>query len=137
MRKPDLRRQVQWVGDHRLPAQPIGPGKTADSVAHRTGPGAHEGQARHPGHDQPTRHAGSTARGVCLMDAHAPETEYRSSMQAAALAFLQLHRAEHLGDDEQLADRAVSYLVRALEVPLFLAPRLVELAMSELLRPDW
>jgi hypothetical protein len=71
------------------------------------------------------------------MDAHAPETEYRSSMQAAALAFLQLHRAEHLGDDEQLADRAVSYLVRAMEVPLFLAPRLVELAMSELLRPDW
>lgn len=58
--------------------------------------------------------------------------EYRSSMQQAALAFLQRHQGEHLADDGHLFDRAVSYLVNALDVPTFMADRLVYLAMSEL-----
>lgn len=58
--------------------------------------------------------------------------EYRRSMQQAALAFLQRHQGEHLADDGHLFDRAVSYLVNALEVPTFMADRLVYLAMSEL-----
>lgn len=58
--------------------------------------------------------------------------EYRSTMQQAAQAFLQRHQAEHLADDGHLFDRAVSYLVNALDVPSFMADRLVHLAMSEL-----
>ena len=58
--------------------------------------------------------------------------EYRASMQAAALGFLQRHQAEHLTDDGALFDRAVNYLVQAMDVPLFMAPRLAHLAMSEL-----
>ncbi len=58
--------------------------------------------------------------------------EYRASMQRAALTFLQRHQAEHLTDDGHLFERAVSYLVNGLEVPTFMADRLVHLAMSEL-----
>jgi hypothetical protein len=58
--------------------------------------------------------------------------EYRSSMQSAALAFLLRHQGEHLVDDGQLFERANGYLVNSLEVPAFMAPRLVHLAMSEL-----
>lgn len=58
--------------------------------------------------------------------------EYRASMQRAALTFLQRHQGEHLTDDGHLFDRAVSYLVNGLEVPTFMADRLVHLAMSEL-----
>ncbi len=58
--------------------------------------------------------------------------EYRSSMQLAARHFLKRHQAEHLADDGKLFDRAVSYLVNSLEVPAFMADRLVHLAMSEL-----
>lgn len=58
--------------------------------------------------------------------------EYRATMQRAALTFLQRHQAEHLTDDGHLFERAVSYLVNGLEVPTFMADRLVHLAMSEL-----
>ncbi len=58
--------------------------------------------------------------------------EYRSTMQQAALAFLQRHQGEHLADDGHLYDRAVSYLVNALDVPAFMADRLAHLAMTEL-----
>lgn len=58
--------------------------------------------------------------------------EYRASMQRAALSFLQRHQGEHLTDDGHLFDRAVGYLVTALDVPTFMADRLVHLAMSEL-----
>lgn len=58
--------------------------------------------------------------------------EYRASMQRAALTFLQRHQAEHLTDDGHLFDRAVGYLVNSLEVPAFMADRLVHLAMGEL-----
>ena len=58
--------------------------------------------------------------------------EYRSSMQLAALHFLQRHQAEHLTDDGKLYERGVQYLVNAMDVPAFMADRLVHLAMSEL-----
>ncbi|MDH0099964.1 hypothetical protein N7320_01360 [Stutzerimonas stutzeri] len=58
--------------------------------------------------------------------------EYRSTMQLAARHFLKRHQAEHLTDDGKLFDRAVSYLINSLEVPAFMADRLVHLAMSEL-----
>lgn len=58
--------------------------------------------------------------------------DYRSQMQAQALSYLQLHQAEHLGNDAQLIERTTSHLVHQLDVPLFLAPHLVALAISEL-----
>lgn len=58
--------------------------------------------------------------------------EYRASMQRAALTFLQRHQGEHLTEDGRLFARAVSYLVNSLDVPTFMADRLVHLAMSEL-----
>lgn len=58
--------------------------------------------------------------------------DYRSQMQAKAKAFLQAHHAEHLADDAQLIERTTSHLVHYHDVPLFLAPRLVELAITEL-----
>ncbi len=58
--------------------------------------------------------------------------EYRASMQRAALTFLQRHQGEHLTDDGHLFARAVGYLVNSLEVPAFMADRLVHLAMGEL-----
>jgi hypothetical protein len=61
--------------------------------------------------------------------------EYRDSMQQAALGFLQRHQGEHLCDDGRLFDRASQYLVKTLDVPVFMAPRLVHLAMSELSTP--
>lgn len=62
---------------------------------------------------------------------HNPQ-EYLDSMQAAALGFLQRHQAEHLTDDGHLFERACSYLVTSLQVPVFMAPRLVHLAMGQL-----
>ncbi|OLU22495.1 hypothetical protein BVH03_25070 [Pseudomonas sp. PA15(2017)] len=59
-------------------------------------------------------------------------TDYRTRMQGCARAFLEQHQAEHLAGDPQLFERACQHLVQALDVPLFLAPRLAQLAMSEL-----
>jgi hypothetical protein len=61
--------------------------------------------------------------------------EYRDSMQQAARTFLERHQAEHLGDDARLFERAARYLVQAMEVPVFMAQRLVHLAMSDLGEP--
>jgi len=63
------------------------------------------------------------------------QPEYRDSMQAAARAYLERHQAEHLADDGQLFERAARYLVQAMEVPVFMAQRLVHLAMSDLGTP--
>lgn len=64
------------------------------------------------------------------------QPEYRDSMQAAARAYLERHQAEHLADDDQLFERAARYLVQAMEVPVFMAQRLVHLAMSDLGEPQ-
>lgn len=58
--------------------------------------------------------------------------DYRSQMQAMALGYLLTHHAEHLGDDAQLIERTTCHLVHQLDVPLFLAPHPVALAISEL-----
>lgn len=59
-------------------------------------------------------------------------TEYRDSMQQAARGFIERHQAEHLGDEAQLFERAARYLVQVMEVPVFMAQRLVHLALSDL-----
>lgn len=56
--------------------------------------------------------------------------DYRTSMQLAACRFIERHQAEHLQDDG-LFERTVRHLVTSLEVPAFMADRLVHLAMSE------
>ena len=58
------------------------------------------------------------------------EKDYRTSMQLAALSFLQRHRAEHLGDDSALLDRTAHYLVDNLEVRAFMAPHLLRQAVG-------
>lgn len=63
--------------------------------------------------------------------------DYRSQMQRMALAYLMAHQAEHLGDGEQLIERTTHHLVHGLDVPLFMAPRLVALAITELRPAVW
>lgn len=59
--------------------------------------------------------------------------DYRLGMQRAALVYLQRHQDEHLGSDmQQLVDNCAHYLITSMDVPLFMAPRLVELALGEL-----
>lgn len=58
--------------------------------------------------------------------------DYLSQMQAQAKAYLQAHQAEHLSGDAQLIERTTSHLVHQYDVPLFIAPHLVALAISEL-----
>lgn len=58
--------------------------------------------------------------------------DYRSSMQQAAFAYLQRHEAEHLVDSDLLFDRCIRHLTHALEVPVFMAPKLVHNAWTEL-----
>jgi hypothetical protein len=57
--------------------------------------------------------------------------DYRETMQAVARDYLVRHWMEHL-DDGQLFERACLHLVAANSVPVFLAQRLVYLAMSTL-----
>jgi hypothetical protein len=66
------------------------------------------------------------------LKAQHPEREYRTTMQSAALCFMQRHQAEHLDNDQQLFTRAVTYLQTTLEVPIYLAETLAGLAYGEL-----
>jgi hypothetical protein len=61
--------------------------------------------------------------------------DYSETMQGVAEAYLRRHWAEHL-DEGQLFDRACKYLVTANEVPVFMAQRLVYLAMSKITPPS-
>jgi len=61
--------------------------------------------------------------------------DYRSTMQTVAEGYLRRHWAEHL-DEGQLFDRACKYLVTANAVPVFMAQRLVYLAMSNITPPS-
>lgn len=58
--------------------------------------------------------------------------DYRSSMQQAAFAYMQRHEAEYLIDSDLLFDRCIRHLTLALEVPVFMAPKLVHNAWTEL-----
>lgn len=62
--------------------------------------------------------------------------DYKLQMQGAALEFLRRHQGEHLHEQQQF-ERCCDYLVHSLEVPSFMAPRLAQLAMSQLDGPVW
>jgi hypothetical protein len=59
--------------------------------------------------------------------------DFSSTMQGVAQAYIERHWNEHL-DEGQLFERTCQYLV-ANEVPLFMAQRLVYLAMSTIVPP--
>jgi len=58
--------------------------------------------------------------------------EYQDMLKAAALVFLERHHCEHLGDDQQLFDRAVQHLVTDYDVLTTTAEKLVHLACSDM-----
>ncbi|WP_085656121.1 hypothetical protein [Pseudomonas sp. B11(2017)] len=58
--------------------------------------------------------------------------DYRSSMQDAAFAYLQRHEAQYLVDSDLLYDNCIRHLTISLEVPVFMAERLVHNAWTEL-----
>ncbi|AZE50353.1 hypothetical protein C4K04_4698 [Pseudomonas chlororaphis] len=59
--------------------------------------------------------------------------DYRSSMQRAALVYLQRHETQFLMTDSyMLYDNCVRHLTIALEAPLFMAEQLVHNAWTEL-----
>lgn len=64
------------------------------------------------------------------------EVEYQDAMQGAALAFLSRRQGEHLENDQLLFTRTVQHLVGSLEVPLYLAEKLVARAYGELKAGD-
>ena len=59
--------------------------------------------------------------------------DYQQRMQNAALAFLDRHQAEHLGDLSALRKRAIFHLVENLDVAEPVAIKLTDLAHIELL----
>ncbi|KPN91720.1 hypothetical protein [Pseudomonas nunensis] len=59
--------------------------------------------------------------------------EYQDMLKAVAFAFLERHQCEHLGDDQQLFQRAVQHLVADYNAVAQHAERLVHLASSEML----
>ena len=66
-----------------------------------------------------------------LAQSTAPQlNDYRTGMQRNAAAFIERHQQEHLHDDS-LFDRTVNHLVDVWDVPVFMADRLVHLAMTE------
>jgi hypothetical protein len=58
--------------------------------------------------------------------------DYRSSMQRAAFTYLQRHEAQYLVDSDLLYENCVRHLATSLEVPVFMAERLVHNAWTEL-----
>lgn len=58
--------------------------------------------------------------------------EYQDMLKAAALAFLERHQCEHLGNDQQLFDRAVQHLISDYDVLTQIAEKLVHLACSDM-----
>ena len=58
--------------------------------------------------------------------------EYQDVLKAAALTFLNRHQCEHLGNDQQLFDRAVQHLVADYDVLTQMAEKIVHLACSDL-----
>jgi len=58
--------------------------------------------------------------------------EYQDVLKAAALAFLERHHCEHLGNDQQLIARTVRYLVADYDVLTQMAEKMVHLAYSDM-----
>ncbi|WP_296250348.1 hypothetical protein [Pseudomonas sp. UBA4194] len=67
-----------------------------------------------------------------LTDVNRDALEYRESMQQAALAFLERHQAEYLGNDQLLFTRTVTHLKIGLGVPEYLAEKLAGVAYADL-----
>lgn len=61
------------------------------------------------------------------------DMDYQDTIRAAALAFLERHQGEHLGDLGQFLSRTINHLVESLEVKESLATHLVHHAYSDLL----
>jgi len=66
------------------------------------------------------------------MNAQTNIQDYQQCMQNAALAFLERHQAEHLGDVSALLNRAVNHLVSSFDVAEPIAIKLTSLAHVEL-----
>ena len=60
------------------------------------------------------------------------DMDYQDTIRAAALAFLERHQGEHLGDLGQLMYRTINHLVDSFEVERSLALRLTILACTDL-----
>jgi hypothetical protein len=60
------------------------------------------------------------------------DMDYQETVRAAALAFLERHEGEHLGDFGQLLMRTTNHLVDSINVEKSMAMRLVTQAYSEL-----
>jgi hypothetical protein len=61
------------------------------------------------------------------------DMDYQDTIRAAALAFLERHQGEHLGDLGQFLCRTINHLIESLEVKESLATHLVHHAYSDLL----
>lgn len=66
------------------------------------------------------------------MNTQTNTSDYQECMQRAALAFLERHQAEHLGDLSTLLNRTVNHLVNSLDVTEPVAIKLTSLAHVEL-----
>lgn len=59
------------------------------------------------------------------------ESDYRSAMQQAAVAFLFRREGLHLAGDHQVLENCRHYLGQSLDVPANLVQRIAELAVAE------
>lgn len=66
---------------------------------------------------------------VALITNH--ESDYRSAMQQAAVAFLFRREGLHLAGDQQVLENCRQYLAQSLDVPANLVQRIAELAVAE------
>lgn len=66
------------------------------------------------------------------MNAQTNTLDYQECMQNAALAFLERHQAEHLGDLSALYNRTINHLVSSFDVAESIAIKLTSLAHIEL-----
>lgn len=60
------------------------------------------------------------------------DMDYRSTIRAAALTFLERHQGEHLGDQGQFIERTVNHLMDSFQADKPLALRLTCEALGEL-----
>jgi environmental stress-induced protein Ves len=66
------------------------------------------------------------------MNTASKDLDYRSTIRAAALTFLERHQGEHLGDQGQFIERTANHLVDSFQADKPLAIRLTCEAMSDL-----
>lgn len=66
------------------------------------------------------------------MNAPASDMDYRSTIRAAALTFLERHQGEHLGDQGQFIERTINHLVDSFQADKALALRLTCEALGDL-----